>query len=269
MRLHFTISLFVLCLCPSLALQQDFSVPILDKSGAGTPFQVDGKLTLRESTRANELEWSWGEKVTVKNVSDKAMVLFVATIVEIGRHSPPVGRHAALGDGPTFQLEDDRFFKEKLIEPGESFLLRDTEPGDPDVGCCVNPLAETHNPSAEYRVKFVQFGDGSVFGDPTEARGSLAIRRTILRGLRELLKSYDRAGESGFVASLKNLPSYMIDPSLATKIKDEPPFFATAICRQIIARYESQGPSAALDETREILKTAEKHAAMITARPSS
>ena len=33
-------------------------------------------------------------------------MLCLATIVEIGRHSPPVGRHAALGDGPTFQFED-------------------------------------------------------------------------------------------------------------------------------------------------------------------
>jgi hypothetical protein len=270
MTLCFAVSVCVLCLCPSSALQQDiFSVPILDKSGEGTPFQVDGKLTLRESTRANELEWSWGEKVALKNVSDKAIVLFVATIAEIGRHSPPVGRHAALGDGPTFQLEDDRFFNERLIEPGESLLLRDTELGTPDAGCCVNPLAETHNPFGEYRVQFVQFADGSVFGDPAEARESLAIRQVILRGLHELLDCYDHGGESAFVDRVKNLRSYLIDPSLAPKIKEAPPFFATAICRQIITKYDSEGASGALDETRKTFKTAEKHAAMIATRPPS
>jgi hypothetical protein len=268
MRLHFAVSLCVLCSCPSSALQQNvFSVPLVDRSGAGTPFQVDGKVTLRESARGNELEWSWGEKVDVRNVSDKAVLLFVATITEGGRHSAP--RLAAPGDGPTYRLEDDRFFNEKLIEPGESFVLRDTKPGVPDVACCINPLAETHDPIADYRLQFVQFADGSVCGDPAEARESLAIRQIILRGLHELYQSYEQGGESAFVARLKDLRSYMIDPSLAPKIEEQPPFFATAICREIIAKYDADGTKGALDKTREILKMAEKHAAMIATRPPS
>jgi hypothetical protein len=205
------------------------------------------------------LEWSWGENVAVKNVSDKAILFFVATISETGRHSIHVGRQAAPGDGPTYQLEDDRFFNEKLIEPGESLVLRDTKPGTPDVACCVDPLAGTHDPFAEYRLQFAQFTDGSVFGDSAEARQSLAIRQTILSGLRGLLQSYEQGGQSGFVARLKNL----IDPSLAPKVEEQPPFFTTAICRQITAKYDSDGTAAAIDKTKEIFKIAEKHAAMI------
>jgi hypothetical protein len=270
MTLYLAISFCALFVCPSSGLQQDvFSVPIQTKSGADTPLQVSGKLTLQESARGNELEWSWGEKVAITNVTGKAILLFVATIAEIGRHPAPAGRHAALGDGPTYQLEDDRFFNEKLIEPGESLVLRDTKPGAPDVACCINPLAETHDPSAEYRVQFVQFADGSVFGDPAEARGSLAIRQTILRGLRELLQSYEHDGESGFVARLKDLRSYLTNPNLAPKVEDHPPFFATAVCRQIVARYDSDGTLAALGQAKKVLNVAEKHAAMIALRPPS
>jgi len=270
MRFCFAVTLCTLYLFPFAALQQDlFSVPIVDKSGAGIPLEVRGSLTLRESLRANELEWSWGEQVSAKNISDKAILLFVATITEVGRDSSPDGRRAAPGSGPTYRLEDDRFFNEKLIEPGESLLLRDTKPGIPDVACCVNPLSETHAPSAEYRLYFVQFADGSVFGNPAEAGDSLAIRQTVLRGLHELLRSYEDAGESGFAVKLKDLRSYMIAPSLAPKSEDQPPFFETAICRQILAKYDASGIGGALDKAREILKTAEKHAAMIALHPPS
>jgi hypothetical protein len=61
----------------------------------------------------------------------------------------------------------------------------------------------------------------------------------------------------------------VIDPSLAPKIEEPPPFFTTAICRKIIAKYDSHGTKAARDKTREILKLAEKHAAMIATRPLS
>jgi hypothetical protein len=270
MRFFFAVMLCTLYLFPSAALPQDlFSVPIVDKSGAGTPLEVSGTLKLRESLRANELEWSWGEKVAVKNVSDKAILLFVATITEVGRRSSSNGRRAAPGSGPTYRLEDDRFFNEKLIEPGESLLLRDTNPAIPDVACCVNPLSETHDPSGEYRLYFVQFADGSVFGDPAEARDSLAIRQTILHGLHELLRSYEDGGESGFSVKLKDLRSYMIAPSLAPKIEEQPPFFETAICRQILAKYDASGIGGALENAREILKTAEKHAAMMPLHPPS
>lgn len=268
MRLRFAVSICALCLCSSPGLPQEvFSVPIADKSGEGAPFEVRGNLTLRESARANELEWSWGEKVAVKNISDKAILFFVATITEIGRYSAAAGRQTAIGDGPTYQLEDDRFFSGKLVEPGEWLVLRDTNPGTPDVACCVNPLAETHQPFAEYRLRFVQFADGSVYGDPSEARGSLAIRQTILLGVHELLHSYEMGGETGFVAEVRSLQSYLIDPRLAPKAEREPPFFTTAVCREIIARYDSDGAGAALGKTREILKTAESHAAMIARHP--
>ncbi|HEV2470822.1 MAG TPA: hypothetical protein VGS78_16645 [Candidatus Sulfotelmatobacter sp.] len=270
MRFCVAFILYTLYLFPSAALQQGlFSAPIIDKSTAGAPLEVSGTFTLRESLRANELEWSWGEKVVVKNTSEKAILLFGATISEVGRYSSPDGRRAALGSGSTYRLEDDRFFSEKLIEPGESLLLRDTKPGVPSVGCCVNPLSETHAPSAEYRLYFVQFADGSVFGDPAEAKDSFAIRQIILRGLDRLLQSYEDGGEIGFASRLNDLRSYVMTPSRAPKTNDQPPFFETSICRQILAEYDASGVGGALDRVREILKTADKHSAMIALHPPS
>ena len=261
MRFRLIVSLCALCLFPSAALEQEvFSVPIADKSSAGAPFEVSGKLTLQESQQADKVEWSWGEKVEIKNISDKAILLFIATITEVGRHHD--GQRLAPGDGPTYRLGDDRFFNKKLIQPGESIVLRDTEPGRPDVACCVSPQAQVHDPSAEFCLRFVQFADGSAFGDPTEARDNLAFRQTILRGLQELIRSYEETGESGFTAQLKHLRSYALDPSLAPKIDAQPPFFQAPICRQILAAYDAGGARAALAAARKFLKIAEEHAAM-------
>jgi len=244
MRLPSVFLLCVLCLSRSSAAQQEtITVPLIDKTGAGSPFQVSGRFVLQESLHGNQLEWSWGQKVAVKNVSDKPIMLFVATLTEIGRY--PRCQHAAPGDGPTYVLEDDRFFTEKLIRPSESLTLRDTEPGSPNVGCCVNPLAKKSDPVAQYYLHFVEFADGSTFGDPLEAQDVLALRETILRGLRELNQSYSEHGEQGFTA----------------KLKEQSPFSATVPFRQILTTYGEGGARAAIDRAKQILTVAERHAA--------
>jgi len=246
MRIPFIFLLCALCLSRSSAAQLEaITVPVIDKSGAASPFQVSGRFLLQEAVHGNQLEWSWGQKVAVKNVSGKPVLLFVATLTEIGRY--PKGQHAAPGDGPTYVIEDDRFFSENLIRPGESLTLRDTEPGAPSVACCINPLAEKSDPAARYYLGFVQFADGSTFGDPDEARDALALRETILRGLRELNQSYAEHGDQGFTA----------------KLKEQSPFSATASFGQIITKYREGGIGLAIDTTRHILTTAEKHMAGI------
>jgi hypothetical protein len=237
--------LCTLCLPRPSAAQEAITVPLTDKTGAASPFQVSGRFLLRETIHGNQLEWSWGQKVAVKNVSGKPVLFFAATLTEIGRY--PNGQHAAPGDGPTYVIEDDRFFSENLIREGESLTLRDTEPGTPTVACCINPLAEKSDPKAEYRLQFVQFADGSTFGDPAEARDAFALRETILRGLRDLNQAYVEHGEQGFAA----------------KLKEESPFSSTAPFSQIIAKYKEGGTGPAIDTTQHLLSTAEKNTAAI------
>jgi hypothetical protein len=253
MKLRLSLLLFALCLSRSSTAQVEaITVPLIDKTGVASPFEVSGSLLLREAVHGNQLEWSWEQKVAVKNVSGKPVLLFVVTIAEIGRH--PKGQHFAPGDGPTYVLDDDRFFSNNLIRPGETLTLRDTEPGTPEVGCCINPLAENSDPSGEFHLRFVQFANGSTFGDPVEAGDVLAMREMILRGLRELNQSYAEHGQRGFTA----------------KLKEQSAFSGTAPFGEILARYREGGILAALDSTRQILTTAEEHALMISgAAPAS
>ena len=243
MRIPFVLLLCALCLSrPAVSQPETITVPLLDKSEIGSPFQVSGRFVLEESLHGNQLEWSWAQKVAVKNISDKPIMLFVATLTTIGRY--PRGQRAAPGDGPTYVIEDDRFFDEKLIRPSESLTLRDTEPGTPEVACCVNPSAKK-DPVAQYYLNFVQFADGSTFGDPLQAQDVLALRETILHGLRELNQSSSEYGEQGFTA----------------KLKEQSPFSATMPFRQILTTYGEGGVRAAIDKAKQILNAAERHAA--------
>ena len=61
----------------------------------------------------------------------------------------------------------------------------------------VEPAAE---PKAEVRIQYVQFEDGSSFGDETAAKAAIELRPVILEGLRRL----DKAGNNDeFLALLK------------------------------------------------------------------
>src|ERR1039458_8535942 len=246
MRIPFTLFLCTLYLSAPLAAQlETVSVPLTDKTAAASPFQVSGRFLLQEAVHGNQLEWSWGQKAAIKNVSSKAVLLFIATFTEIGRY--PKGQHAAPGDGPTYVIEDDRFFGENLIRPGESVTLRDTEPGAPNVACCINPMAEKRDPIAEYCLRFVQFADGSTFGDPAEARDAFAMRETVLRGLRELVQSYNQHGEQAFLTEMKQQVSWS----------------GTSIFAQIRTIFKEKGIDSAVERAQQILAIAESHEALI------
>jgi len=248
MKILLTFLVCAFCLSRFSAAQlETITIPLIDKTGAASPFEAGGRFLLEEATHGNQLEWSWGEKVAIKNISSKPVLLFIATITEIGRY--PKGQHAAPGDGPTYVIEDDRFFSENLIRPGESLTIRDAKPGTTRVACCIDPLAQRSDPIGQYYLGFVQFADGSTFGDPAEARDALALRETILRGLRELNQAYAEQGEQGFAAMLK----------------EQSPFSATSPFGQIINKYKEGGIGPAIGTTRDMLTTAEKHLAGVEA----
>jgi hypothetical protein len=221
------------------------TVPIVDKSASGSPLEISGTARLEQHATANQLEWSWGERIFAKNASHKEILLFIATLNELGGRGN--GQRAAPGDGPTYEIDDDRFFSETVIKPGESLVIRDTVPGTQNVACCINPLDATEAPRAEFRLIFVQFSDGSTFGDSEQATEALAARNTIMNGLRELLQSYAQ-GSSAFV----------------TKLKESSSFSGTAPHRRIFAKYEEGGLPASVAETQRLLGIAERHEAMLS-----
>jgi hypothetical protein len=238
-------------LCASSAGQDSadkiIEVPLTDATPSGSPLEVHGKALIHEVIAGPKLEWSWGERVVVKNASDKAITLLFATLTELGRH-PESGRPAGLGDGPRYVIAEDRFFSETDIRPSDSVVLRNTKPRALGEGCCINSIDKVRVPQAEFKVLFLQYADGSIFGDPAAASGVFTKRQRILAALRQLTKPLAGDVEENFAAEVKVQCGSLGNP----------------ICPRISVAFERSGYQAAVTEARRLLGIAEKHVQLLT-----
>jgi len=104
-----------------------------------------------------------------------------------------------------FTKEIDCFFGPDIIKPDgqESFSEPPrsvtTEPYDP------NRPPRTRQ--ANFRVVYVQFTDGTTFGDEAFAKHLKDLRRITLQELRRLDRAYAHGGEAAFVAELNEAVS--------------------------------------------------------------
>jgi hypothetical protein len=173
-----------------LSQQKVIDVPFEDAGELGKPIEVTGKISVAETFAGNEVRSWWVENVTGKNVSTKPILLLIGILDAVGPHS----------DGG-YELIIDRFFSERVIQPGDTFLFpgRKSERSE----CCMNPLDNSRDPKAEFRIQYVQFLDGSSFGDSAAAKDVIASRNSTLRVLKELERTYSEQGEQSFIAHLE------------------------------------------------------------------
>lgn len=214
----------------SRSQQKGIDVPFDNTTVSGSPFEVSGKLSVRETVAGNEVQSSWEENITAKNISQKPVVLLIGILDAVGPHS-----HGG------YAMIMDQFFSQHVIEPGDTVPLAEgtTERGE----CCINPLDKPRDPKAGFRVEFVQFLDGSTFGDPVSAKDALASRTLTRNFLRKLADTYSEQGEQKFEAQVKEEHGPML-----------------ALIRMTA---DKKGTSAAIAQVREILAIGEEREAMI------
>jgi hypothetical protein len=251
MRMRILLLLGTLCLfCVSAAAQKGeaIQVPITDETAQGGPFEiVTGRATLREALEGNQLRSSWGDELTLRNISDKPILLFKASLQLIGRHNR--GRFRGPGDGPTYLLAEDRFFSTEILA-GATLPLRNAPPGPDMLECCIGPSEHVSDARAEFRVLFVQFADGSQFGDAAEAKEDLEVREVIMTGLRQVVRSYERSGAGAFHA----------------QANQSSPWLGTSVHSEVQRLYEQEGAEAAISRARQIVAIAEGHQAALASR---
>ncbi|HLW84483.1 MAG TPA: hypothetical protein VKR60_04655 [Candidatus Sulfotelmatobacter sp.] len=209
-----------------------------------SPLEVHGRALIHEVIAGPEIEWSWGANVVVKNISNKPITLVFATLTELGRH-PESGHPAGLGDGPKYIIAEDRFFKTD-IQPSDSVVLRDTKPGVLGRGCCVNSVDKVRSPEAEFEVIFVQYADGSTFGNPAAATEVFARRKAIVTALQQLIESQADDGDH-----------------FNDKLSQQCASLGNPICPQINRALGRGGERAALAEARRLLDISERHAKLL------
>ncbi len=167
--------LFPLCLTLSAWSQLTYTVPVVDKSDPGSPLKISGTASFSELIVADSVTSSSNFRVEARNMSGTAIVLLLAYLDEAGpnggeTHHPIYIDHFFWGD----------------IAPGESFELARGRSGRRTSALRINPLGPAADPEAEVSVQYVQFVDGSTFGDEATAKDILDQRPVILGALRRL-----------------------------------------------------------------------------------
>jgi hypothetical protein len=164
------------CLTLSAWSQLTYTVPVRDKSDPGNPLQISGTASFTESIVANSVTSSSNFNVKARNVSGKAIVLLLASFDYAGPH----------GGRTRHPVQIDHFFW-GAIAPGDSFVLARSRSRRRTF-----PLEAADEPKAEVGIEYVQFVDGSSFGDETAAEDILGLRPVILEALRRLDAATDK-----------------------------------------------------------------------------
>ena len=151
--------------------QLTYTVPVVDASDEGSPLKVSGTASFSEIRRQSAFQTASRLQILLKNASHKGIILLRATVTETGPHGPTKDQ----------QIKRDHFFWGEMSAGSAIRLL-----GDEGRPANLSPVAPAREPKAKFRVQYVQFADGSIWGDELAAQDALATRSAIFGMLLRL-----------------------------------------------------------------------------------
>ena|SRR5579862_462688 len=168
-----------------------------NSSRHGSPLQIAGYVTVQDNPAKNVR--SYWIHASAKNTTTKGIAAWSASLETAG------------GGGPHLNLTEshDFFFTGDVLTPSQaekvneescpiSLVLR-----VPNANLYAAKAEPTGLPrTASVRVKFVQFTDGSIWGDRDEAAKAQFVRRETLHKIESLQQVYSEQGEKAFMDAL-------------------------------------------------------------------
>lgn len=155
-------------------------------SGHHSPIQIDGYLTLRDDAAAHVRVY-WVHALA-RNVAKKKISYWSVGFETTG--SDP---------GLNFTQSNDYFFTGDVFAPGQTAKV----PSCPISLVIRAERGDSTAPIASARVKFVQFSDGSTWGDRDYAAEVHQLRRATRDKFESLQKLYSESGEKAFMDALE------------------------------------------------------------------
>ncbi len=192
-------------------------VPLQDVSDKRSPIRVSGHISFQDDP-AQPTRHTYRIEASIENVSRKDVVLVVIHIRSRGTDP-----HWLEGD----RSSDDRFFGPKDLQSGETENIPATNVefgsstpgrkfGTPEANWefLQEYIGSDQAPVATARITFVQFADGSTWGDTAAGRDLLVYRREIFNELIRYQWVLDREGTSAFLNAYANRDTYLWFPLL-------------------------------------------------------
>ena len=178
-----------------LAISQDdqltITVPLVDESAVAGPISTTGKAVFSEKIENGKAFCSYSYVIESRNVSQESIVLLV--VAEEFRCSNGLGakhiseydyffNRALFGSGKTITYPSHQCTSERMVGPAPSIA---------------------RVPTAEATTVYVQFQNGTSFGDDKYAKHILQVRQRALTALRRLQEIYQTQGAKKFREALR------------------------------------------------------------------
>jgi hypothetical protein len=183
----------VACLC-------QIKIPLVDISAAGSPVRISGTVLFQDDP-ATAVRYTYLINGSVTNVTNKRIVLTIIHMSATGVGAPGLDHSVAV----------ERFFDSNTFMPGRIEGI-DHSPIKFGPVASVKPVpAETGqaaSPSATAELIFLQFADGSTWGDPDVGSQQLLLRRRSLMELHRLENVLDGKGEVGLKDELSRVDQF-------------------------------------------------------------
>lgn len=229
---------WLLILCGMSALCQDqvrsTTVSVTDLTAASKLISFAGQIEIRGRKTEGALHQRQNGRIAVRNVSGKPIVALIATIK----------RGGFWGAEPPILYRHDFFFKP------HSFGPNDTIPDiriDDDIALPQSELIAEQRPYVQANLQFVQFEDGTTWGDTQMAEELFRQRKDVEKFLRDLVDIYESKGPVAFAAALS---------------AQQPPRTSVAsVSRRIATQNEKDGPVATIEGVKEHLRIVEERKA--------
>jgi len=212
----------------SVSALDTVAISLKDVTPAAHEVLFGGKIDFSEHTDGKKRAHREQGAVVGHNVSTKNIIALVATIKYAGFRGP----------GTTMLYRHDFFFKQHGLEAGESFEIPIKRDGGEEPFNII-----TIDSYATAELQFVQFDDGSTWGDKNAAEALFAQRLDTEAYLNRLLAAYKQRGPSAFPSALEQ------DQPIANTS-------AFAVCQRLLLIYRQFGAAATADNVKTRLKLA-------------
>jgi hypothetical protein len=173
------------------SLAHETRLEVTDVSGQDCPVSLSG-FTIARDSGAGTLRYSIDTELSVTNNAPKPILLLVIKVDTRGVSK--IDLHTT--------SERDLFFKSDITQANATDRLElHTGPfGEPQA-----PVEKSITQESKVLVKvtFVQFADGTTWGEPAAGRSALDERQAIWAELKRLMDIYHAQGEERFVSALK------------------------------------------------------------------
>jgi hypothetical protein len=197
------VRLFALQLACSAFCFGQTKIHLQDISAKGSPIQVSGSV-LFEDDASKRIRFSYLIEGSLANVSNRSVVLMIIRFASGGLKGP----------GLDYSYEKDYFFSLGVFEVGkvEDFRSSPIRFGSPTVNG--QPIAQDDDissaPIVTAQVVFVQFVDGTTWGDLGRGRESLLVRNQTQRELVRLERVLQNGGEQALTDELSKQDSTLL-----------------------------------------------------------